>query len=105
MSSDSVFSVLRVGYGELIQEARVGFHGDVLIIPTGVAHKNLGSSPDFGVVGAYPRGQRPDMNYGRPGERLQADERIAGVPLPQADPVFGGGGLCMDHWLGLADRS
>src|SRR5262245_1216095 len=27
--------------------------GDVVIIPSGVAHKNLGASGDFGVVGAY----------------------------------------------------
>ena len=30
--------------------------GDVIIIPAGVAHKSLGSSADFGVVGAYPEG-------------------------------------------------
>src|ERR1700741_5268650 len=34
--------------------------GDVVIIPAGVGHKNLGSSEDFGVVGAYPHGQEPD---------------------------------------------
>lgn len=186
MRSDSVFSVLRVGYEELIREARVGIHllgddgvypnnehlplllyqavlelpprdpaaaiealfrenlwggswrngiygfhhyhstahevlgvysgraqvqlggeqgialaiecGDVVIIPAGVAHKNLGASPDFRVVGAYPQGQRPDMNYGEPGERPQADERMARLPLPKADPVFASSGLCMDHW-------
>jgi uncharacterized protein YjlB len=74
--------------------------GDVVIIPAGVAHKNLGASPDFRVVGAYPVGQRPDMNYGQPGERPQADGRIARVPLPQADPVFAAGGLCIDYWPG-----
>ena len=30
--------------------------GDVIIIPVGVAHKNNGSSSDFQVVGAYPKG-------------------------------------------------
>jgi uncharacterized protein YjlB len=74
--------------------------GDVVIIPAGVAHKNLGASPDFRVVGAYPLGQHPDMNYGEPGERPQADEHIARVPLPQADPVFAAKGLQMGHWFG-----
>ncbi len=63
--------------------------GDVVIIPAGVAHKNLECSRDFRAVGAYPAGQRPDTCYGKPGERPQADANIAQVPLPKADPVFG----------------
>jgi uncharacterized protein YjlB len=72
--------------------------GDVVLIPAGVSHKNVGSSADFRVVGAYPRGQRPDMNYGRDGERPAADERIANVPRPEADPVYGQGGPLDEHW-------
>jgi uncharacterized protein YjlB len=71
---------------------------DVLLIPAGVAHKNLGASPDLGIVGAYPLGQRPDMCYGKSHERPQADERIAAVALPQADPVYGKNGPMQDHW-------
>ncbi|MBN1580549.1 MAG: hypothetical protein JXA89_07580 [Anaerolineae bacterium] len=74
--------------------------GDVLLIPAGVAHKNLGASLDFRVVGAYPPGQHPDMNYGRSGERPRADENIKHVPLPQADPVCGSGGPVGRLWLG-----
>lgn len=73
--------------------------GDVVIIPAGVAHKNLGASPDFWAVGAYPQGQMWDMNFGRQGERPRADENIARVPLPQADPVYAAAGPLMDHWL------
>jgi uncharacterized protein YjlB len=72
--------------------------GDVVVIPAGVAHKNLGASRDFWVVGAYPRGQSPDMNYGREGERPRADERIARVPLPAADPVYGDSGPLVEYW-------
>lgn len=73
--------------------------GDIVVIPAGVAHKNLGSSPDFRVVGAYPHGQDWDMNYGRAGERPQADGNIARVPLPETDPVYGDAGPLADHWL------
>lgn len=72
--------------------------GDVVVIPAGVAHKNLGASPDFAVVGAYPDGQRWDMNYGKGGERPGADARIAKVALPRMDPVQGAGGPLLGLW-------
>jgi uncharacterized protein YjlB len=72
--------------------------GDVIIIPAGVSHKNLDQSPDFSVVGAYPRGQVWDMMYGKPGERPRADEAIRRVPLPAADPVFGKNGPLTQQW-------
>lgn len=62
--------------------------GDVLIIPAGVAHMNLGKEKDVICVGGYPNGQDYDMNYGKAGERPGTDENIAAVPLPQTDPVF-----------------
>jgi uncharacterized protein YjlB len=74
--------------------------GDVVIIPAGVAHKNLGSSRDFRVVGAYPLGQDPDMNYGKPEERPRTDRSIAAVPLPEADPVHGVKGPLFSFWKG-----
>ena len=72
--------------------------GDVLVVPAGVAHKNLGSSRDFGVVGAYPKGQRWDTCYGKPDERPRTDRNIAQVPLPSLDPVYGARGPLMTHW-------
>jgi uncharacterized protein YjlB len=72
--------------------------GDVVIIPAGVAHKNVDASGDFRCVGAYPRGQRWDMNYGKSGERPRADENIAAVATPCLDPVYGAGGPLLDRW-------
>ena len=72
--------------------------GDVIIIPAGVAHKNLGSSSNFRVVGAYPQGQGPDMCYGKAGERPRTDHNIAKVQLPQKDPVYGTDGPLKAQW-------
>lgn len=72
--------------------------GDVLVLPAGVSHKNLDSSDDFCVVGGYAGGRSYDMKYGHADERPDADERIAGVPLPEADPVYGKDGPLMRHW-------
>ena len=83
------------GESGVVVEVRAG---DVVIIPAGVAHANLGASADFGVVGAYPRGQRPDMNYGREGERPPADRNIARVAIPGADPVYGTTGPLIEFW-------
>jgi uncharacterized protein YjlB len=72
--------------------------GDVLVIPAGVAHMNLGKENDVTVVGAYPDGADYDMNYGKPGERPKADNNIANTPLPKKDPVFGNNGPLLKRW-------
>lgn len=72
--------------------------GDVVIIPAGVAHKNLGSSEDFACVGAYPDGRDYDMNYGKPEEKPKAEENIAQVPVPEKDPVYGDVGSLQECW-------
>ncbi len=72
--------------------------GDVVILPAGVAHKNIEQSADFQVVGAYPVGQIPDMKYGKSGERPQVDKNIASVALPAKDPVFGEEGPLIKEW-------
>jgi uncharacterized protein YjlB len=72
--------------------------GDVLVIPAGVGHKNLGASPDFGVVGAYPDGRSWDLLTGKAGERPKADENIAALPIPDSDPVYGSGGPLRGRW-------
>lgn len=72
--------------------------GDAVLIPAGVGHQNLGSSPDLLVVGAYPKGQKMDLCRGRPDERPAVLERIATVPLPTLDPVQGPNGAVAREW-------
>lgn len=72
--------------------------GDVLVIPAGVAHKNLDEENAVGVIGAYPDGRDYDMNYGKPGERPQADKNIAQLPVPATDPISGAHGELTRRW-------
>ncbi len=72
--------------------------GDVMVIPAGVGHKNLGASSDLLVVGAYPDGQHPDLCRENAGEYGQALENIPKVPVPTSDPVFGTEGAVMKLW-------
>ncbi len=74
--------------------------GDVVVIPAGVGHQNLGASPDLIVVGAYPDGQSWDLCYGKSGERPRVLANIARVPLPASDPVYGKRGPLLAHWCG-----
>lgn len=71
--------------------------GDVLLLPAGTGHCNLGSSADFSVVGAYPPGQQGDINrQAASPEQLAA---IADLPFPHSDPVLGTAGGVMRYWL------
>lgn len=72
--------------------------GDVMAIPAGVGHKNLGSSPDLLVIGAYPIGQRVDLCRESPRDHKQAQVYIPRIPLPTADPVYGADGPLMQLW-------
>ena len=72
--------------------------GDVIVIPAGGGHRRIRASDDFGVVGAYPGGRSYDMCYGEQDERPGTDRRIAAVPLPVTDPVYGGAGPLCRIW-------
>jgi uncharacterized protein YjlB len=63
--------------------------GDVLIIPAGVAHRNLKKENAVKCVGAYPNGKNYDMNYGEKKELTRAIKNIKKVKMPKRDPVFG----------------
>lgn len=72
--------------------------GDVAVLPAGTAHKNLGHSSDYLLVGAYPPGQSPDMCYGKRDEQSDMEASIASVPIPRSDPLTGSSGGLLDAW-------
>ena len=72
--------------------------GDAVVIPAGVAHKNLEHSEDYLVIGAYPSGEIWDIHTGIEGERPRSDENIAQVVLPGSDPIFGERGPLHELW-------
>lgn len=79
--------------------------GDVVIIPAGVAHRKVDGTPDFKCMGAYPEGQKYDMNYGKPAERPRVDDNIKSVPLPEGDPIYGADGPLVKNWFSERDQN
>ncbi len=73
--------------------------GDVVVIPAGVGHRNLGQSADLLVVGAYPGGMSYDLRRGDPAEHAAALRAIAAVPLPDRDPVAGPNAGLRQLWV------
>ena len=71
--------------------------GDIIVIPAGVGHKKL-ESEDLGVVGVYAGGMMYDLMRGNKGERPQADENIARVPVPDRDPLLGKKSGLLNIW-------
>ena len=72
--------------------------GNVLVLPAGTGHRNLGSSPDLLVIGAYPDGMDWDLRRGDPAEHDEVLANIRAVPLPKTDPVAGAGGPLVEFW-------
>jgi uncharacterized protein YjlB len=78
------------------RELRVA-RGQVLVLPAGTGHRNLGGQ-DLLVVGAYPGGMDWDLCRGDPADHDAVRANIARVPLPDADPVRGVGGPLTSLW-------
>lgn len=72
--------------------------GDAIVIPAGVAHKNLGRENDVTCVGGYPEGKEFDMKYGKPGERPGVDLNIAKILIPASGPVDGKRDMLITIW-------
>jgi uncharacterized protein YjlB len=78
--------------------------GDVTILPAGTGHRNVGSSSDLLVVGAYPNGMDWDLRRGDPAEHDEVLANIERVPLPAQDPVQGERGPLRELWRRDAQR-
>lgn len=73
--------------------------GDAAVLPAGTGHCRIEGGDGFAVVGAYPENQPEwDLVRADPAEHDAAVERIARVPLPDADPVAGADGPLMGLW-------
>lgn len=68
--------------------------GDVVIIPAGVAHRKVDETSDFACMGAYPDGQKYDMQYHKSDKN-----NLKSVPLPGNDPIYGSDGPLIKNWL------
>ncbi|MFZ0386170.1 MAG: cupin domain-containing protein [Solirubrobacteraceae bacterium] len=75
--------------------------GQVLVLPAGTGHCNLGGK-DLLVVGAYPDGMAWDLRRGDPAEHDEVRANIARVPLPGTDPVSGVTGPLTTLWADQA---
>ena len=63
--------------------------GDVLVLPAGIGHASIEADEDFCMVGAYPPGQKAEIERGDPAQLAAAQERAADVNLPKDSPVGG----------------
>jgi uncharacterized protein YjlB len=73
--------------------------GDVAILPAGTGHECVEASADLLVVGAYPTPSRYDECRASVEEHDAARKRIARVPTPKNDPVYGSEGPLLRLWL------
>jgi uncharacterized protein YjlB len=78
--------------------------GDVIILPAGTGHRLIEASRNFLVVGAYPEhGTYDECTDSR--ERPDAIKRVAKVPRPAKDPLYGQNGPLTQRWRGRRSRA
>eukprot|EP00929_Paragymnodinium_shiwhaense_P085142 TRINITY_DN45594_c0_g1_i1.p1 TRINITY_DN45594_c0_g1~~TRINITY_DN45594_c0_g1_i1.p1 ORF type:complete len:197 (+),score=39.46 TRINITY_DN45594_c0_g1_i1:194-784(+) len=62
--------------------------GDLILIPPGVAHKQMDASGDFLLLGSYPN-ETPTADTVRGAPSQQQQQSIEDCPVPACDPIFG----------------
>jgi uncharacterized protein YjlB len=72
--------------------------GDVLILPAGAGHRRLRDSPDFLVLGGYPKGQESFDIYLTLQLCANYRNRIGAVEIPKLDPLYGEEGAVISAW-------
>jgi len=75
--------------------------GDVIVIPAGVAHMNLGDEKDIICIGGYPFGKDYDMNYGKADEHPMVDDNIRQVGTPALGPLYGFTDPLVEIWSAI----
>ena len=73
--------------------------GDVILMPAGVSHEDVGHSPDNMMCGGYVGGRDWDniqQAYLTEDAYREACKRIMTLPIPDRDPVTG---RAMDAWI------
>ena len=72
----------------------------MVVVPAGTGHRRLRASGDLLVVGAYPKGSDYDEPKPNDVDGKLARKRIADVPVPPTDPVYGRDGPLRGLWRG-----
>lgn len=72
--------------------------GDMVVLPAGTGHCLKSSSPDFSVVGAYPKGQENYDICTEEDNMAAKVQNIKAVTLPTHDPVAGEQGPLTKAW-------
>jgi uncharacterized protein YjlB len=88
----------RVQFGGLKGKTLTLEAGDVVVLPAGTGHQRVTASDDLLVVGAYPEDGKYDEAQPREIDHADAQESIALVPVPDADPIYGPDGPLRHLW-------